>query len=412
MLNKKISYAKTSLKKVDLLADENATAVSCYVFNGKLKKGLIARRLTYSGNVPKNCFAVFPSSNGKLFVCNGTVYVCDLSGAGEFVEVGLSGVSKCYFTEYFKNGTVCVGIGYNRTFYEYLSGTLTKYTLPYSAQCAVYHCGRLFFIDGKSQRVFWTGIGGVSNVELSLYNSGSLDLSDGKLGEILRIIPMDGKLILARENGFSVMRAYGDPENFKVDSLFFYTGKVNPSSLALCGEKLCFLTDSGLYSFNGSTVEKHELFPDGIVKNVRFSCGVNDKYFLSCYCEKLQKEGVICFNLALKTHYYIDVFAQTLHGADSAYLINGDGAFRLEEPEEFCGEYTTSKIDFSTRKNKALRFICIEGANRGIITVQSDISQRVFAADRNVKANVSGTWFTVKLSGDCSANKAIAVAEA
>lgn len=114
--------------------------------------------------------------------------------------------------------------------------------------CCAQHYERLFTANGYRVRYsralnFW-------DWRESPRNAGFLDLpAEG--GNIIAMVSYKEKLYLFRERGISQLRALGDPMNFKAITIPFSCGKIIPHSVVNCGEKILFLTDNGLYAFNG-----------------------------------------------------------------------------------------------------------------------------------------------------------------
>lgn len=412
-LKKEHKLIKADLKRVDLFKDGEGVGVGCYVYGGKLRSGLNADKLRYSGSCPtKVNYIYFSPENGKLFCNNGsTVYVLNVNG-GSFEELSEGNYGGFFATEYLSDGKNCVLYGCGTSVKEYSDGEVCAVELPYTVYSGAWHCGRLFFTQTEGQTVYWTGEGGCKDWENGLNNCGYIQLADRTKGKIIKIIPFGGKLVLVREYGFTVMHAYGNPENFKIVSESYVADGIVWQTVAECGERIYFLTYSGCYYFDGSSVKKEEKFPFTKINATVCACGLNGKYLISCYSNELERRAVLCYDCSLKISYFINVNASAMCVGKGVYAIGEDGLYSIAEREGAYREYTCAPVTFTKCGKTLLRCVDLTGDFSGCVTVTADSFQRVFAAKNCVRTNVAGTRFTVKLSGLLQDVTATAVGEA
>ncbi|MCI8613259.1 MAG: hypothetical protein HFE48_06150 [Clostridia bacterium] len=89
-----------------------------------------------------------------------------------------------------------------------------------------------------------------TNWSQSLDSGGFVELADG-YGKSNKVVAFLNYVYIFRDYGISRMIAYADQSEFSVSNLYVSAGRIYPSSVAVCGDKVIFLSDGGLNVFDG-----------------------------------------------------------------------------------------------------------------------------------------------------------------
>ena len=119
------------------------------------------------------------------------------------------------------------------------------------------HYERLFATSNKQEQntVWFSDDLDPTNWSISLSEAGFIQMSDER-GAALRVVSFLDYVYVFREYGIARISGYGDQTQFLVSQLSFQTGKIFADTVTLVGNKILFLAEDGLYSFNGLSVSK------------------------------------------------------------------------------------------------------------------------------------------------------------
>ena len=167
-------------------------------------------------------------------------------------------------------------------------GTNTPYEVldaPHISSMQV-HYERLFAtVDGEKNSIWFSDDLDPTNWSLSLDEAGFIELIDER-GALLKVVSFLDYIYIFREHGISRLSAFGDQTQFQVSNLFVSSGKIIPSSVCVCGDKILFLASDGLYKFDGvDTVKILSNIADGFIgcdNQKAISCFHESSYFLAC----------------------------------------------------------------------------------------------------------------------------------
>ena len=81
-----------------------------------------------------------------------------------------------------------------------------------------------------------------TNWSQSLDSGGFVELADG-YGKSNKVVAFLNYVYIFRDYGISRMIAYADQSEFSVSNLYVSAGRIYPSSVAVCGDKVIFLSD-------------------------------------------------------------------------------------------------------------------------------------------------------------------------
>ncbi len=115
-------------------------------------------------------------------------------------------------------------------------------------KCGAVHGERLFLADGS--RLSWSAPLDPTDREQAAQGAGHVDLPSAD-GEILSVVSLKEELFLFRERGIARLDVKGDTRNFSAEHIPFAGGSIRAGSVQKCGDVVRFLTENGLYSFNG-----------------------------------------------------------------------------------------------------------------------------------------------------------------
>ncbi len=120
------------------------------------------------------------------------------------------------------------------------------------------------------------------NWRVSSDEAGYINFSD-ECGEVLKVVSFLNYLYIFREYGIFRLTAFGDQSEFFMKKLFTDTGRIYKSSIEVCGDKIIFYAEDGLYAFDGYEVARiaKELMPV-LNANSISAAYLDDYYFMAC----------------------------------------------------------------------------------------------------------------------------------
>ena len=126
---------------------------------------------------------------------------------------------------------------------------------------------RLFIASGET--LFYSAPLAPKDWTQSADGAGSVVLPSAG-GDILKLVPYRGRLLLFRERGITALAAPGDFLGFEAEELPCAFSELLPSSVARCGSRVLFCSKEGIFSLKGETAERlsgcgeeHISFGDG-----------------------------------------------------------------------------------------------------------------------------------------------------
>lgn len=195
------------------------------------------------------------------------------------------------------------------------------------ASCVAVHYERLF--AAKGYRVRYSKALEPENWQESEQGAGYLDLPSAG-GDIVAMLPYKEKLYLFRERGITQLRALGDNLNFKAVTLPYACGKIAKESIASCGDKILFFTESGLFAFNGGVCALLTEYGAGRVDLTKpvSAVGAGGKYYAAVTLLSGER-CIFCADPARKEGHFIGIPAENLVGG-AELLFSFEGAlYRL-----------------------------------------------------------------------------------
>ena len=163
-----------------------------------------------------------------------------------------------------------------------------------SSMCV--HYERLFAtVDGEKASVWFSDDLDPTNWDISLEGGGYIEIL-GEKGSLLKVIKFLDYVYIFRSYGISRITAYGEQTDFSVITLYTSSGKIYPDTVSVCGDRIIFLAQDGIYSFDGLKTVK---ILSGIFPLLRgqqsaaVSAYYNGCYYLACKINFDEDDGGI-----------------------------------------------------------------------------------------------------------------------
>ena len=136
-----------------------------------------------------------------------------------------------------------------------IDGLLRAVTVP-GAPCVTstaMHNERMFVtIGGRRNAVWFSDDLDPTNWNPELDEGGFIEL-EGESGRLNKVVDFGGYVYIFRDYGISRLAAYGDQSEFSIGNLFVSSGRIYGDTVAVCGDRILFAADDGIYSFDGLT---------------------------------------------------------------------------------------------------------------------------------------------------------------
>lgn len=273
--------------------------------------------------------------------------------------------------------------------------------------------------------------------DISLTGAGFIEMIDER-GRLTKVVSFAGYVYIFREYGIARLTAYADQTDFVVNQLFTSCGRIYENTISVCGNKILFLAEDGLYSFDGITTTKLVMNIENmfIGKNNAKAVGAyfQGKYYLACNLNFFDDEKIACerynpvnnaiLQIDLKTGdliivrgFDISFFTSVTESSKSQLIcchntynnlflgeINeGNGTFYGPNMPKY---WRTPTTDFSyPRKKKIIREIHLYSKYDMTFVINSDLEKReihITGKDnkQKVKVNVSGNEFYFEFKCD------------
>lgn len=148
------------------------------------------------------------------------------------------------------------------------------------------HFERLFAtVDGEKNSIWFSDELDPTEWSISLDEAGFIEMVDER-GALIKVVSFLDYVYIFREYGISRLSAFGNQSSFSCSNLYVSSGRINPESVCVCGDKILFLASDGIYKFDGvDTVKILTNIEDGFAsidnKNA-VACFSGSSYFLAC----------------------------------------------------------------------------------------------------------------------------------
>ncbi len=166
------------------------------------------------------------------------------------------------------------------------------------------HNERVFgTLNEKKNQVWFSDDFDPNNWTISSTEAGYIDFSD-ELGNAIKVVSFLNFLFVFRDYGIMRLTAYGDQNDFIMKKVFTDTGRIYKDSIVLCGDKIMFCAEDGVYAFDGyEAVKVGKEFPKIVDKRTVCAGYLENKYYLACRLAQpgdLTNDSVIRFDTETK----------------------------------------------------------------------------------------------------------------
>lgn len=405
--DKELRVPSSKVRKISLLGEDEGYTDSTlnYIPEGKgYKCAPLPVMTTYYGTLPGNPIALhYSQANGAFFfVTQDGVYLTDKSKNKTHQKIYSDSSPLPFFVDMYINGFSCTVMfcGTQRVVYN---GTQVEtFTDTRQFRAGVMHCGRFFgadYSDGvklwwaATHAADWTeGIGGCGYIFLP---------PEG--GAIVRLFSYGDRLVVLRERGITVVRAYGEPQHYSVESCASYlvTEGIIGETCAFAGGKILFCTPYALYAFDGNSTERLCELGEGKYYLPQSAVGMGDIYCLKCAYDGIGCiMGYDCVTGKVWKCYTLCTLMCVC--SDAIYIFSQSSVYYFDRSQCALAKWHSKETDFGTDGVKLLKSINITGKNSIFIIVKCDGVQRTYEGTGRHKIMMHGRkfTFTVTANGD------------
>lgn len=110
-------------------------------------------------------------------------------------------------------------------------------------------------LAGNNKQLWFSDDFDPENWNVSSEEAGYISFAD-ECGDALAAVSFAGYLYIFREHGIYRLTAYGDQSDFVLKKVFTSVGRIYKDTIALCGDRIMFLTDDGVRTFDGYGVKE------------------------------------------------------------------------------------------------------------------------------------------------------------
>ena len=145
------------------------------------------------------------------------------------------------------------------------------------------HNERVFgCVNGAKTRLWFSDDFDPTNWDVNSEDAGFIEFVD-ECGNLIKVISFLGYLYVFRDYGIFRLTAYGSQDSFVLKKVFTDTGRIYKHSIAVCGDKIIFLADEGLFAFDGYDVVRiAKEFPEVKNKDEAVGAYLDKRYYLGC----------------------------------------------------------------------------------------------------------------------------------
>ncbi len=157
--------------------------------------------------------------------------------------------------------------------------------------------------NGSKPQVWFSDDFNPVNWNVSSGEAGYINFSD-ECGEVLKVVSFLNYLYVFREYGIFRLTAYGDQSEFLMKKVFTDTGRIVKNSIEVCGDKIIFYAEDGLYAFDGYVVSRIAVdMPAVYRKHLISGAYLDGCYYLACciWEDSDQNNAVVRYNLRDKS---------------------------------------------------------------------------------------------------------------
>lgn len=221
------------------------------------------------------------------------------------------------------------------------------------------HNERVFgSVNGTNNQVWFSDDFDPSNWKVSPTEAGYINFADD-FGEAIKVVSFLGYLYVFREYGIFRLTAYGDQNDFMLKKVFTDTGRIYKESIVICGDKIMFCAEDGIFAFDGyDAVSVAKEMPRIKNKNTLCCAYLDNCYYIACNLSECVGDGnnaVVRYDtekkeLSVLGGVTVDSFCtvKTHNGSDVLCCMDGSYKHKL-------GMISKSGCVFGTPTNKVYK---------------------------------------------------------
>lgn len=210
-------------------------------------------------------------------------------------------------------------------------------------------------------------------------------------GNIVDMLPVQGKLCFFREYGVTALTAYADVYNFRLADIPFDCGKIVKGSAVLCGGNAYFFTERGLCVTDGKSAARAEGAADGgidLAAPVRVSVRGGTLY--AAVTKKNGAAALYAYDPCEKCGRYLFLNFEKLSAGEGAYLMRGGAAYAPEGRGVPSGRRCELSLTISLADlyegEKRVEAVTVEGEGAFSVTVAGEEGTATVSAAANRRA--------------------------
>ena len=375
--------------------------------DGALRCGFGLQKVTDAGTFPegKQPAAIFRACAGGAYLLVCSDGECYVSAEGQsFLACGISFSCEPAFVRVFDEEPALLLSDGARTAILTASGLQAEAGVP-PFECAGYAYERLWIVPAaQGSRLQFSAPGNIRDFTAGRGLGGTIDVPDEK-GNIVGFVPYKNDVLLLRERGGQLLEADGDERDFAVTDLFS-CGKICPKTAASASFGAVFMTEDGLYCWNG----KLSAFAEEYACRIAYGAdargvAIGRNYVLeSSVCSAYGRERALSAFTSDGEAVFLRRDACGLFAADGAvYCISGDSLYTLAKKsakgEIYCWA-SDAFTPFGTRT--LLREVRVRAEGDFILNVRSEDGARTvrIGSGSRVQVNLAGVRFRFFLEAE------------
>lgn len=221
-----------------------------------------------------------------VFCSNGKFYQSKLFAIDNYSEIGNVTISgKVNTTSYRLNGKDVLLISSEHGKLWVYDGDNPPYMVNNSPNITsmCIHYERLYATTGGEKNEVWFSDDfDPTNWNVTMIEGGFIQFNDD-LGRANKVISFLDHIYIFRDYGINRLTAYGEQSDFNMSRLFVSSGRIYPETIAVCGNRVLFLAEDGIYMFDGVSVRRilDEVTPLITCKDFSLGCYHSGKYYLA-----------------------------------------------------------------------------------------------------------------------------------
>ncbi|MDE6273430.1 MAG: hypothetical protein K2L87_00075 [Clostridiales bacterium] len=253
-----------------------------------------------------------------------------------------------------------------------LGNDATAISAPAGGDCGAVYRDRLF--TAKNYRVSYSRALDVRNSVGGVQGHGYIDLPH-EGGRIRRMVAFDDKLFLFREYGISYLRVHGDNLTFKAGTISYSYGRLIERSLAVCGDCIAFLTESGFFRFDGTVCERIPLGADINLSLPMEGAGFEGTYYAAVILNS-DMRALFVYDFKEKSTHLLPREATAVMASCGVYFVDAYKLYALTRRGVPQGECAVLETELSLLEladgNKYLDAVVVEGEGHFTVEARSE----------------------------------------